>query len=56
MGITGQRHASGTEPQVAIVQEAWWAPQRLVEKSSRLCRGSNLDRPIVQPVARHYTD
>jgi hypothetical protein len=22
----------------------------------RLCRGSNLDRPVVQPVARHYTD
>jgi hypothetical protein len=20
------------------------------------CRGSNLDRPVVQPVARHYTD
>jgi hypothetical protein len=25
-------------------------------KSFRLCRGSNLDRPVVQPVARHYTD
>jgi hypothetical protein len=21
-----------------------------------LCRGSNLDRPVVQPVARHYTE
>jgi hypothetical protein len=21
-----------------------------------LCRGSNLDRPVVQPVVRHYTD
>jgi hypothetical protein len=21
-----------------------------------LCRGSNLDSPVVQPVARHYTD
>jgi hypothetical protein len=21
-----------------------------------LCRGSNPDRPVVQPVARHYTD
>jgi hypothetical protein len=25
-------------------------------KSFRLCPGSNLDRPFVQPVARHYTD
>jgi hypothetical protein len=43
------------------VQEAGWAPepvwtQRLEEKSFRLCRGSNLDRPVVHPVARHYTD
>jgi hypothetical protein len=30
--------------------------KRLEEKSFRLCRGSNLDRPGVQPVARHYTD
>jgi hypothetical protein len=48
-------------PQVPIVQEAGWAPepdwtQRLEEKSFRLCRGSNFDRPIVQPVARHSTD
>jgi hypothetical protein len=28
----------------------------LEEKSSCLCRGSNLDRPVVQSVARHYTD
>jgi hypothetical protein len=28
----------------------------LREKSFRLCRGSNLDRPVVQPVACHYTD
>jgi hypothetical protein len=46
---------------IPIVQEAGWAPepvwtQRLQEKSFRLCRGSNLDRPVVQPVARHYTD
>jgi hypothetical protein len=25
-------------------------------KSFCLCWGSNLDRPVVQPVARHYTD
>jgi hypothetical protein len=48
-------------PPVPIGQENVWAPalvwtQRLEEKSFRLCRGSNLDRPVVQPVARHYTD
>jgi hypothetical protein len=40
-------------PPVPIVQEAGWTPgpvwtQKLEEKSSWLCRGSNLDRPIVQ--------
>jgi hypothetical protein len=66
-GVSGQRHAPtalyprGKEPPVPIVQEAGWAPepswtQRLQEKSFRLCRGSNLDRPMVQPVARHYTE
>jgi hypothetical protein len=30
--------------------------QRLEEKSFRLCRASNINRPVVQPVARHYTD
>jgi hypothetical protein len=48
-------------PPVPIVQEAGWAPepdwtQRIEEKSFRLCRGSNLDRSVVQPVAIHYTD
>jgi hypothetical protein len=51
----------GKGPPVPIVQEAGWAPepvwaQRLEEKSFRLCRGSNLHRPVVQSVARHYTD
>jgi hypothetical protein len=65
----GERSASrpgrallpGKGPPVPIVQEAGWAPepvwtQRLEEKSFSLCRGSNLDRPFVQRVARHYTD
>jgi hypothetical protein len=61
MGVSGQRHAPGKGPPVPIVQEAGWAPepvwkQRLEEKLFRFCRGSNLDRPVVQPVARHYTD
>jgi hypothetical protein len=39
---------------------AGWSPesvwtQRLEEKSLRLCWGSNLDHPFVQPIARHYT-
>jgi hypothetical protein len=46
---------------VHIRQEAGWAPepvwtQRLEEKSFRLCRESNLDRPVVQFVVRHFTD
>jgi hypothetical protein len=48
-------------PPVPIVQDAGWAPelvwtQTLEEKSFRLCRGSNLDRSVVQPVVRHCTD
>jgi hypothetical protein len=51
----------GKVPPVSIVQEAGWASepvwtQRLEEKSFRLCRGSNLDRPVLQSVARHSTD
>jgi hypothetical protein len=48
-------------PPIPIVQEAGCVPkpvwkQRIEETSSCLCRGLNLDRPVVQPVARHYTD
>jgi hypothetical protein len=51
----------GKGPTVPIVEETGWAPepvwtQRLEEKFSLPCRGSNLDRPVVQPMARHYTD
>jgi hypothetical protein len=66
-GVSGQRHAPGRAlaPRkghpVPIVQETGWArepawTQRLEEKFFRLCRGSNLERPVVRPVARHYTD
>jgi hypothetical protein len=53
--------APGKGPPVPIGQEAGWAPepvwtQSLEEKSFRLCWGSNLDRPVVQSVARHYAD
>jgi hypothetical protein len=51
----------GKGPPVPIVHETGWAPepvwtQRLEEKSFLICRRSNLDRPVVQPLARHYTD
>jgi hypothetical protein len=63
MGVNGQHRAlaSGKGPPVPTVQEAGCAPepvwtQRLEEKSFHLCQGSNLNRPVVQPIARHYTD
>jgi hypothetical protein len=51
----------GKDPPVRIGQEAAWAPepvwtQRLEGKIFRLCRGSNLDHPVIQTVMRHYTD
>jgi hypothetical protein len=57
----GRALPPGEGPAVPIVQEAGWAPdpvwtQRLEEKSSWPCQVSNLDRPDVQPLARHYTD
>jgi hypothetical protein len=57
----GRALPPGKGPSVPILQEAGWAPepvwtQRLEEKSSCLCRGSNLDRLVVQPIARHYSD
>jgi hypothetical protein len=65
--VSGQRHAPATiyprgkEHPVPTGQEAGWAPepvwtQSLEKKSSCLCYGSKLDRPVVQSVARHYTD
>jgi hypothetical protein len=67
MGVSGQRDAPaavyprGKDLPVPIGQEAGWAPQpvwtqRLEEKSSYLCRGSNIDRPVVQSVVRQYTE
>jgi hypothetical protein len=51
----------GKRPPVPIVQEAGRASepvwtQKIEEKSFCLCRGSNLDRPVIWPIARHYTD
>jgi hypothetical protein len=57
---SGRALAPGKGPPVPIVQEAGWAPepvwtQRLEDKFFALRRGSNLDRPVVQPAAIHYT-
>jgi hypothetical protein len=57
----GRALAPGKGPTVPIVHEAGWVPesvwtQRLEEKSFRLCQRSSLERPVVQPLARHYTD
>jgi hypothetical protein len=66
MAVSGQRHAPaallppGKGPPVPIIQEAGWGPepvwtQRIEEKSFAPRQGSNPDRPVVQPVVRHYT-
>jgi hypothetical protein len=62
MGVSGQRQVPAAlspvkGPAVPILQEAGWAPepvwtQRLEENSL----ASNLDRPMIQSLARHYTD
>jgi hypothetical protein len=66
MEVSGQRHAPAAlyrreRIPVPIVQETGWATelvwtQKLEEKSFASAGESNLDRPVVQPVARHYTD
>jgi hypothetical protein len=65
-GVSGQRHAPaalypGKGSPVPTGQEAGFVPEPvwalyLEEKCSCLCRESNLDRPVVQSVGRHYTD
>jgi hypothetical protein len=56
-GVSGQRHASaGT-----LCTGGWVGPRAGLDTEATgkilyLCRGSNLDRPVVQPVARHCTD
>jgi hypothetical protein len=51
----------GKGPSLPTVQEAGWAPEPVWTTGYRKnpfasAGGSNLDRPVVQPVARHYTD
>jgi hypothetical protein len=57
----GRALTSGKGSPVPIVQEAGCASelvwtQRSEEKYFRLCWRPNLNRPVVQPVARHCTD
>jgi hypothetical protein len=64
MGVSGQRHAPaalyplGKNPGTHWIG-GWMGPRAGLDAGARIkirpCRGSNLDRPIVQPVARHYT-
>jgi hypothetical protein len=64
MGVTASRPGRalppGKEPPVPIVQEAEWAPEPVwtQARGKILClyRESNPDHPVVQSVARHYTD
>jgi hypothetical protein len=56
----GRSLLPGKGPPLSIGQEAGWAPEpvcteRLEEKSSYLCRESNLYFPVFQSIVRHYT-
>jgi hypothetical protein len=51
----------GKGPKVPIGQEGGWAPELVWTQKARgkiicPCQGSNLDCPVVQSVARHYTE
>jgi hypothetical protein len=57
----GRALLPGKKPPIPTVQEAGWASKAGPDTEARgkilfPCRGSNLDRPVVQSVARHYTD
>jgi hypothetical protein len=62
VSITPRPHfyPRGKDPPVPTGQEAGWAPEPVWTQKARekiLCphRGSNPDRPVIQPVVRHYT-
>jgi hypothetical protein len=65
MGVSRQRHAPaelysrGKDPGTHCTG-GWVGPRAGLDTEARgkilcHCRGSNLDRPVVQPVVRHYT-
>jgi hypothetical protein len=64
MGVSGQRHAPprftpGKRTPGTHWIGGWVGPRAGLDAGARIkiCpyRGSNLDRPIVQPAVRHYT-
>jgi hypothetical protein len=66
MGVSGKRHdpgalyPQGEEPRYPLdrrlVGIRAGLDTKVREKILCVCRGTNLDRPVVQSVARHYTD
>jgi hypothetical protein len=66
MGVSGQRHAPAAlyprrkDPRYPLYRKLRGpqsrSGQRIEEKILCPCRGLNPDRPVVQPVVRHYTD
>jgi hypothetical protein len=57
----GRALAPGKEPPGNHWTRSWVGPRAGLDTEARgkilcLCRALNLDRPVVQPVARHYTD
>jgi hypothetical protein len=66
MGVSGQHHAPtalyprGKDPGIHCTG-GWVGPKAGLDtevggKILCHCRGSNPDRPVAQPVVRHYTD
>jgi hypothetical protein len=64
--VSGQRHAPaalypGERTPGTHCTEGWVGSRAGLDTEARgkvscSCRGSNVDRPVVQSVARHYTD
>jgi hypothetical protein len=65
--VSGQRHVpdalypQGKDPPGTHCTVGWVDPRAGLDTEVRgkilcTCRGSNPDRPLVQPVVRHYTD
>jgi hypothetical protein len=65
-GVSGERHVPaalyprGKDPGTHWTG-GWVGPRAGMDAEARekifcLCQGLNLDRPVVQSVARHYTD
>jgi hypothetical protein len=61
MGVSGQRHAPaallprGKDPRHPLYRRLGGPQSSRLEEKPFAPRGSNPDRPVVQPVVRHYT-